>query len=77
MRQLVEWQLVHCTIVRDWIDAAWGVKANKHQKKADREAAAPPPPEDPHSAENLRMVPIGQDISRRRYWFADGPYTAL
>ena len=71
LRQLVEWQLTHCTAIRGLIDTAWGVKAAKHTKKLDKQAVARPPPEDPNSYENLCMTPIGQDSSRKRYWIVD------
>lgn len=54
------------------IDLAWGVKAAKHQKKVDKEANAPPPPDHPESREMLRLDPIGQDSNRKRYWALDG-----
>jgi hypothetical protein len=54
------------------IDLAWGVKAAKHQKKADKDANAPPPPDHPESKECLRLDPYGQDVNRKRYWVLDG-----
>ncbi|KAF8338290.1 uncharacterized protein EI90DRAFT_3286950 [Cantharellus anzutake] len=71
LRQLVEWQLTHCVAIRGIIDTAWGVKAAKHTKKTDKQAVAPPPPDNPNSYENLRMIPIGQDSARKRYWIVD------
>lgn len=59
------------------IDLAWGVKAAKHQKKIDKEANAPPPPDHPESREMLRLDPIGQDSTRKRYWALDGLCTRI
>lgn len=54
------------------LDLAWGVRAAKHQKKIDKDANAPPPPDHPESKESLRLEPFGQDSARRRYWILDG-----
>ena len=36
---------------------------------------APPPASDPQSMENLQLIPLGQDMQRKRYWVIDGPCT--
>ncbi|KAF8323040.1 hypothetical protein DL93DRAFT_2190016 [Clavulina sp. PMI_390] len=71
LRQLVDWQLTYCVRIKDMLDLAWGVRAAKHQKKADKDANAPPPPEHPESRENIRLDPFGQDSTRKRYWVLD------
>lgn len=75
LRQLVELQLCHSAEIKSLIDRAWGVVHNKH-KKAEM-TPDKPPPEDPHSQENLQMIPVGQDKDRKRYWVVDGPCTFL
>lgn len=70
LRQLVELQLTHSPMIKGMIDRAWGVVHNKHKKK-EASTAAPEP--EPHSQENLQLVPLGQDRNRKRYWIADGP----
>ncbi|KAL0068672.1 hypothetical protein AAF712_004388 [Marasmius tenuissimus] len=69
LRQLVELQLTHSPEIKGKIDRAWGVHHNKNKKKDS--PTAPPPPEDPESQQNLQLLPLGQDISRKRYWAAD------
>ncbi|KDQ63282.1 hypothetical protein JAAARDRAFT_29299 [Jaapia argillacea MUCL 33604] len=69
LRQLVELQLSHAPEIKGIIDRAWGVVHNKH-KKQDKPAAAPEPAESANQ-EKLQMIPIGQDIARKRYWIAD------
>ncbi|KAK1232425.1 hypothetical protein PQX77_004455 [Marasmius sp. AFHP31] len=69
LRQLVELQLSHSAEIKGKIDRAWGVHHNKNKKKDS--PTAPPPPEDPESQQNLQLLPLGQDISRKRYWVAD------
>ncbi|KAF9245782.1 hypothetical protein BU15DRAFT_70853 [Melanogaster broomeanus] len=69
LRSLVELQLAHSTEIKSTIDRAWGVMQNKHKKK-DSEMA-PPDASDAKSQENLQLVPLGQDCSRKRYWVAD------
>ncbi|KAF9486290.1 hypothetical protein BDN70DRAFT_869765 [Pholiota conissans] len=69
LRQLVELQLCHSPEIKATIDNAWGVVHNKHKKTA---ATVPMvDPSDPKSYENLKLVPIGQDSQRKRYWVAD------
>ncbi|ESK98201.1 hypothetical protein Moror_318 [Moniliophthora roreri MCA 2997] len=69
LRQLVELQLTHSAEIKGKIDRAWGVYHNKNKKKDG--PTAPPPSEDPESQENLQLQPLGQDITRKRYWVAD------
>ncbi|KAG7099593.1 hypothetical protein E1B28_001423 [Marasmius oreades] len=69
LRQLVELQLCHSTEIKGKIDRAWGVHHNKNKKKDS--PTAPPPPDDPESQSNLQLLPLGQDITRKRYWAAD------
>ncbi|CAL1695005.1 unnamed protein product [Somion occarium] len=69
LRQLVELQLCHSAEVKALIDRAWGVIHNKHKKHET--TSAPPPPNDPHSMENLQLIPLGQDKERKRYWVID------
>ncbi|KAJ2914273.1 hypothetical protein MD484_g6148, partial [Candolleomyces efflorescens] len=68
LRQLVEFQLEHAPAIKTIIDRAWGVVHNKHKK---REITPPPDSSDPKSRDNLQLLPIGQDISRKRYWAVD------
>lgn len=70
MRMLVDLQLIHNADIKGSLDTAWGVAINKH-KKGDT-AATVPDPTDPKSRENLTLAPIGEDISRIRYWVVDG-----
>lgn len=73
MRTLVDWQLTHSAI-KDTIDISWEVKYERKKKKTNKtEAAAfaPPDEEDPMNIKNLRMIPLGQDVSRVRYWSVD------
>ncbi|KAK7058377.1 hypothetical protein VNI00_002011 [Paramarasmius palmivorus] len=69
LRQLVELQLTHSAEIKGKIDRAWGVNHNKNKKKDG--PTAPPPSEDPESRDNLQLQPLGQDITRKRYWVAD------
>ncbi|PFH49703.1 hypothetical protein AMATHDRAFT_62719 [Amanita thiersii Skay4041] len=69
LRQLVELQLTHSTLVKGIIDRAWGVTQQKTKKKDA--FTAPPDPADPQSQRRLQLVPLGQDRNRRRYWVAD------
>ena len=70
LRQLVELQLTHSLEIKGLIDRAWGVVHNKHKK--NETTPNQPPPSDPHSQENLQLLPLGQDIQRKRYWVVDG-----
>lgn len=73
LRQLVDWQLTHSN-VKEIIDIAWEVKYQRKKKKTNKTLAAefaPPDEDDPMSINNLRMVAIGQDSSRIRYWVVD------
>lgn len=69
---MVEWQLSHCPHIREKIDVAWGVQHNLHKRKPGDPITKPPPPEDPGSKEKLMLVPVGQDVGKRRYWIVDG-----
>ncbi|KIJ66279.1 hypothetical protein HYDPIDRAFT_87027 [Hydnomerulius pinastri MD-312] len=69
LRQLAELQLAHSAEIKNTIDRAWGVMQNKHKKKDP--VNAPPDASDAKSQENLQLVPLGQDCSRKRYWIAD------
>ena len=61
--------------IREIIDRAWGVVSSKHRKKDT--LPAPLDPSDPHSLENLSTIPLGQDVSRVRYWAFDGTCHSL
>ncbi|KAF8633016.1 hypothetical protein AX15_001611 [Amanita polypyramis BW_CC] len=69
LRQLVELQLTHSPTIKNLIDRAWGVVHNKHKRKDAPNG--PPEPSDPHSQEDLQLVPLGQDRNRKRFWVAD------
>ncbi|KAI1789828.1 hypothetical protein LXA43DRAFT_1019768 [Ganoderma leucocontextum] len=69
LRQLVELQLCHSQEIKAIIDRAWGVVHNKHKKTET--PSLPPPPGDPHSQEQLQLIPLGQDKERKRYWIVD------
>ncbi|KIK96396.1 hypothetical protein PAXRUDRAFT_826021 [Paxillus rubicundulus Ve08.2h10] len=69
LRLLVELQLAHSIETKSTIDRAWGVMQNKHKKKDS--VNAPPDASDAKSQEKLQLVPLGQDLSRKRYWVAD------
>ncbi|KAF7981102.1 hypothetical protein HWV62_34811 [Athelia sp. TMB] len=69
LRQLVELQLEHNADIKNTIDLAWGVQHNKHKKKEAQDL--PPDPTDPKSKPRLQLVPIGQDMQRKRYWVVD------
>jgi hypothetical protein len=75
LRQLVEYQLTHSSQIRDLLDRAWGVRALQHKKKEPE--SAPPASDDPYSQKSLLHEPLGQDISRRRYWVVDGGQITL
>lgn len=49
------------------IDAAWRV-ARVPPKKKDAAAGSDSGPQ----LEDLQLLPIGQDLKRRRYWVVDG-----
>lgn len=69
LRQLVELQLQHSAEIKATIDRAWGVTQNKYKKKDATNA--PPDVSDLRSRENLQLVPLGQDYTRKRYWVVD------
>ena len=67
---LVELQLTHSQSVKETIDKAWGIGANKNKKKDGSNVAE-------HSGsiqESLQTVPVAQDCSRLRYWHFDGMF---
>lgn len=66
----MELQLEHNADIKNTIDLAWGVQHNKHKKKEAQDL--PPDSNDPKSKQNLQLVPIGQDMQRKRYWVVDG-----
>ena len=70
LRQLVELQLCHSTEIKNLIDRAWGVVHNKHKK--NNVPPTLPDPSDPKSRENITLLPLGQDSSKKRYWVVDG-----
>ena len=76
LRQFVDWQLTHSSIIRDIIDTAWGTKKKAHKKEA-LAPRPPPPPEDPYSKESLAFHAIGQDQTRTRFWVADSEHALL
>ncbi|KAF9041719.1 hypothetical protein BDZ89DRAFT_1090131 [Hymenopellis radicata] len=67
LRQLVELQLSHSVDIKAKVDRAWGVAPTKSKKK---EAATAHVNTDLTQAD-LQIVPVGQDINRKRYWVAD------
>lgn len=73
LRQLVELQLVHSADIKAKLDRAWGVAPHKQKKKESEPSR--PKAEDPFSRTRLQLLPIGQDVDRKRYWIADGPCT--
>ena len=65
----MELQLSHSSEIKKMIDTAWRV------------ARAPPKKKDPANGsdngpqlEDLQLLPIGQDLKRKRYWVVDGEY---
>lgn len=69
LRQLVELQLVHSADIKAKLDRAWGVAPHKQKKKESEPSR--PKAEDPFSRGRLQLLPIGQDMDRKRYWIAD------
>ncbi|PBK76777.1 hypothetical protein ARMSODRAFT_948612 [Armillaria solidipes] len=69
LRQLVELQLVHSADIKAKLDRAWGVAPHKQKKKESEPSR--PKAEDPFSRTRLQLLPIGQDVDRKRYWIAD------
>ncbi|KAK0465606.1 uncharacterized protein EV420DRAFT_1515109 [Desarmillaria tabescens] len=69
LRQLVELQLVHSADIKAKLDRAWGVAPHKQKKKESDSSR--PRAEDPFSRTRLQLLPIGQDVDRKRYWIAD------
>ncbi|KAF5311898.1 hypothetical protein D9619_002860 [Psilocybe cf. subviscida] len=67
LRQLVELQLCHSSEIKNSIDNAWGVVHNKNKKSQSAHDARGMA----KTQEELQLIPIGQDISRKRYWVTD------
>ena len=67
LRTLVELQLSHSSEVKRMIDAAWRV-ARAPPKKKDAANGSDSGPQ----LEDLQLLPIGQDLKRKRYWVVDG-----
>jgi len=65
----VESQLAHSAAIKTKIDRAWGVMQQKTKKK-DTDAA-PPESDDANSLQSLQVLPLGQDLERKRYWAVD------
>lgn len=77
LRQLVEWQLVHCDSIKKVIDDAWGIKhhiTSKSKLKAMAKSQKVVAKEEP-TREDLELIPIGMDNDRKRYWITDCKYT--
>jgi hypothetical protein len=72
LRQLVEFQLCHSADIKKAIDTAWGVGKNTHRKKDPTATTATV--DDGPRLEDLQLIPVGQDLKRRRYWVIDGMY---
>jgi hypothetical protein len=51
------------------IDAAWRVARAPPKKKEAANGSENGPP-----LEDLQLLPIGQDLRRKRYWVVDGEY---
>lgn len=66
----MEFQLCHSADIKKSIDVAWGVGKNTHRKKDP--SAPPAASDDAPRLEDLQLLPIGQDLKRRRYWVVDG-----
>lgn len=49
----------------------------KEKRKGVSNTTGLPDPTDPDSQERLSLQPIGQDLTRKRYWVADGELTWL
>ena len=69
LRTLVELQLSHSGEVKRMIDVAWRV-ARVPPKKKDAANGSDGGPQ----LEDLQLLPIGQDLKRKRYWVVDGKY---
>ncbi|KAF9502393.1 hypothetical protein BDN71DRAFT_1437984 [Pleurotus eryngii] len=68
LRQLVELQLCHSPEIKATIDHAWGVVHNKHKKKDSAAANGDP---DFKTQDGIQLIPIGQDMHRKRFWVID------
>jgi len=69
LRTLVELQLCHSSEIKKMVDAAWRV-ARAPPKKKDAATGSDSGPQ----LQDLQLLPIGQDLKRRRYWVIDGEY---
>jgi len=67
LRTLIELQLSHSSEIKKMIDAAWRV-ARAPPKKKDAANGSDSGPQ----LEDLQLLPIGQDLKRKRYWIVDG-----
>jgi hypothetical protein len=67
----VELQLCHSSEIKNTIDNAWGVVHNKNKKAQSAHDARGTA----KTQADLQLIPIGQDINRKRYWVTDGPCT--
>ncbi|KAG5220682.1 DUF1754-domain-containing protein [Salix suchowensis] len=55
--------------IKATIDHAWGVVHNKHKKKDSAAANGDP---DFKTQDGIQLIPIGQDMHRKRFWVIDG-----
>lgn len=65
----MELQLSHSSEIKKMIDAAWRV-ARAPPKKKDAATGSDNGPQ----LQDLQLLPIGQDLKRKRYWVIDGEY---
>lgn len=72
LRTLVELQLSHSSEIKRMIDSAWR-EARAAPKKKDAANGSDSGPQ----LEDLQLLPIGQDLKRKRYWVVDGEYLRL
>ena len=66
----MELQLSHSTEIKKMIDAAWRVPRAPPKKKDPANGSENGP-----QLEELQLLPIGQDLKRKRYWIVDGEYS--
>ena len=69
LRTLVELQLSHSSEIKKMIDAAWRVARALPKKKDPANE-----PDNGPQLEDLQLLPIGQDLKRKRYWVVDGEH---
>jgi hypothetical protein len=65
----VELQLTHSVDIKAAIDKSWGLTQMKEKRKGAAHMSAEAHLPADHE---LAFAPIGQDISRKRYWVVDG-----